>query len=87
MQPAERVRIVKLVGEQRYLACSRRVEPGAYYELTVSHAGYVRCSCPGFSYRRRCAHAEALAQRIAAQRSNEASQPKDVFSVIRRNHS
>lgn len=62
---AERIRIVKLAGQERYLARSRTVEPGAYYELTVAW-GQVRCSCPGFTYRAVCKHAAALKARIAA---------------------
>jgi hypothetical protein len=87
MPQAARVRIVKLVGEQRYLARSRTVEPGAYYELSVGPSGHVRCSCPGFGYRGRCAHATALAQRIATGQGNSASEPADIFARIRRNHS
>jgi hypothetical protein len=60
----ERVRIVKLVGEQRYLARSRTVEPGSYYELTVTPWGRIRCTCPGFIYRQTCKHATALADRL-----------------------
>ena len=64
---AERVRIVKLAGQDRYLARSRTVEPGAYFELSVSW-GRVRCSCPGFSYRGVCKHAAALQARIERDR-------------------
>jgi uncharacterized Zn finger protein len=78
--PAERVRLVKLAGEQRYLARSRSVEPGAYYELRVSPAGHVRCTCPGFGYRGRCAHAEALSLKLGGP------PPEDTLSRIRRNH-
>ncbi len=86
MPPAERVRLVKLVGEQRYLARSRTVEPGAYYELRVSPAGHVRCSCPGFDYRGTCAHSTALAERLR-QRVKPGSEAEDIFARIRRNHS
>ena len=56
----ERVKIIKLVGQDRYLARSRTVEPGAYYELSVSSWGRVTCSCPGFIHRSLCKHAAAL---------------------------
>ncbi len=62
------MRIVKLAGESRYLARSRTVEPGAYFELTVSPWGQVRCSCPGFTYRGVCKHAEALRAKLAEAR-------------------
>ena len=35
---SERVRVVKLAGSDRYLARSRTVEPGAYYDLAVTFA-------------------------------------------------
>ena len=70
---AERVRIVKLAGEDRYLARSRTVEPGAYFELSVSW-GRVRCSCPGFSYRGICKHAAALQARIERDRPDAVSE-------------
>ncbi len=84
---AERLRIVKLAGEQRYLARSRTVEPGAYFELTVSPWGHVRCSCPGFSYRSVCKHAAALHERLEegrnrAQLQNEAED--DAAALFRR---
>ena len=60
----ERVRLVKMAGEQRYLARSRTVEPGAYYELTVTPWGHVRCSCPGFTYRNLCKHSAALKEKL-----------------------
>jgi hypothetical protein len=69
--PASRVRLVKLAGEQRYLARSRSVEPGSYYELRVGPAGYIRCSCPGFTYRGRCAHATALSARLGAESAED----------------
>jgi uncharacterized Zn finger protein len=72
---AERVRIVKLAGEARYLARSRTVEPGAYFELTVSPWGQVRCGCPGFSYRGVCKHAAALKALLAKSRPNRSSEP------------
>ena len=62
---AERVRVVKLAGTQRYLACSRTVDPGAYFELEVSPWGHIRCSCPGFSYCGVCKHVMALRLRLA----------------------
>src|SRR5688572_10349175 len=67
---AERVRIVKLAGQERYLARSRTVEPGAYFELSVSW-GRARCSCPGYSYRGVCKHAAALQARINQQQRRE----------------
>ncbi len=60
----ERVRIVKLAGRDRYLARSRTVDPGAYYELSVAW-GVVRCTCPGFLHRGLCKHAAALKSRLA----------------------
>jgi hypothetical protein len=45
----ERVKIVKLAGQPRYLARSRTVEPGALHELSVSPWGQftvaARASC------------------------------------------
>jgi hypothetical protein len=82
-----RVRIAKLAGEQRYLARSRSVEPGSYYELTVSPWGHIRCTCPGFSYRGRCAHADALGDRLARQREQTRREADALFSQIQRNHS
>jgi hypothetical protein len=57
---ARGVRVVKLAGQDRYLARSRTYEPGSYFELRVSPWGHVRCTCPGFTYRGVCKHAEAL---------------------------
>src|SRR5580765_4594878 len=71
---AERVRIVKLAGQDRYLARSRTVEPGAYFELSVSW-GRVRCSCPGFSYRGVCKHAAALQARIERKQNQSEEMP------------
>ena len=65
---SERVRIVKLAGQGRYLARSRTVEPGAYFELSVTSWGEVRCSCPGFDHRGVCKHAEALKVRLERER-------------------
>ena len=61
---ARSVRVVKLAGQDRYLARSRSYEPGSYFELWVSPRGHVRCSCPGFPYRAFCEHAEALRARL-----------------------
>jgi len=61
----ERVKVIKLVGQERYLARSRTVEPGAYYELSVSSWGRITCSCPGFAHRSICKHAAALKARLA----------------------
>ena len=69
----ERVRVVKLVGAGRYLARSRTVEPGSYFELYVSPWGHVRCSCAAYVYRGVCKHAMALRLRLAKERQdNEA---------------
>ena len=73
---AERVRIVKLAGEQRYLARSRTVEPGAYFELTVSPWGQVRCGCPSFTHRGICKHAAALKARLSPPASPVTRSPK-----------
>ena len=64
---AERVRVVKLAGTDRYLARSRTVEPGAYFELYLSPFGHIRCSCPGFEFRRVCKHVMALRLRMAKE--------------------
>jgi hypothetical protein len=61
----ERIRIVKLAGKERYLARSRTVDPGAYFELAVTSWGEVRCNCPGFLYRSVCKHAAALRAQLA----------------------
>jgi uncharacterized Zn finger protein len=80
---AERVRLVKLAGEQRYLARSRTVEPGAYFELTVSPWGQVRCACPGFTYRGICKHAAALKARLYPPASPGDPEPEDGLRVFR----
>ena len=80
MAPASRVRIVKLAGEQRYLARSRTLEPGSYWELRVTSLGHVRCSCPGFGFRGRCAHAQALTERLGGPTR------EDLLSRIKRTH-
>lgn len=67
---AERVRIIKLAGQDRYLARSRTVEPGAYFELSYAW-GRARCSCPGFTYRGICKHGAALQARIDRQKEQE----------------
>ena len=64
----ERVRVVKLAGTNRYLAVSRSLEPGAYFELFISPSGHIRCSCPGYTYRRLCKHAKAVEQRLAKEK-------------------
>ena len=61
---ARDVRVVKLAGQDRYLARSRTYEPGSYFELSVSRWGHVRCSCPGFTYRGVCKHVEALRDKL-----------------------
>jgi uncharacterized Zn finger protein len=65
---AERVRVVKLAGTNRYLARSRNVEPDAYFELSASPFGHITCNCPGFTYRHVCKHAMALRLRLARER-------------------
>ena len=65
---AERVRVVKLAGTDRYLARSRNVEPDAYFELFASPYGHISCSCPGFTYRGVCKHAAALRMRLNQER-------------------
>lgn len=65
---AEKVRLVKLVGEERYLATSRGVEPGAYYELRVNRMQDIHCNCAGFGYRGICKHAVALRARLERER-------------------
>jgi hypothetical protein len=61
----ERVRVVKLVATDRYLARSRSVEPDAYLELFASSLGHITYSCPGFTYGGACKHAAALRLRLA----------------------
>jgi hypothetical protein len=58
----------KLAGTNRYLACSRNVEPDAYFELSASPFGHITCNCPGFTYRHVCKHAMALRLRLARER-------------------
>jgi hypothetical protein len=69
---AERVRVAKPAGTDRYLARSRSVEPGAYFELFVSPWGHIRCSCPAFEFRRMCKHAMALRLRLAKEKASKA---------------
>ncbi len=64
----ERVRVVKLAGTKRYLARSRTVEPGSYFELYVSPWGHIRCSCAAFDYRGICKHVAALKMRLAREK-------------------
>lgn len=66
---ARSVRVVKLAGQNRYLARSRTYEPGSYFELWVSPWGHVRCTCPGFTHRGVCKHAEALREKLKNSRS------------------
>jgi len=68
---AERVRVVKLAGSQRYLARSRTVEAGAYFDLEVSPWGHIRCSCPAYIYRGVCKHVMALRLRLAKERQRD----------------
>ena len=63
---ARGVRVTKLAGQDRYLARSRIYEPGSYFELSVSPWGHVRCTCPGFTYRGVCEHAEAMRNGLRA---------------------
>ena len=67
---ASGVRVVKLAGQDRYLARSRTYEPGSYFELSVSPWGHVRCTCPGFTYRGVCKHAEALRDKLKVRLSD-----------------
>ena len=67
---SERVRMVKLAGTDRYLARSRSVEPDAYFELYASPYGHIRCSCPGFEFRRVCKHVMALRLRLAKEKTS-----------------
>ena len=70
---AERTRIIKLVGQDLYLARSRSMEPGAFFQLTVSPWGAIHCECPAFLYRRVCKHAEALKTKLARSQSRSSS--------------
>jgi hypothetical protein len=65
---AERVRLVKLAGTNRYLARSRTVEPGSYFELYASPWGHIRCNCAAFNYQGVCKHAMALKMRLAREK-------------------
>jgi hypothetical protein len=65
---ARSVRVVKLARQDRYLARSRTYEPGSYFELWVSPWGHVHCTCPGFTYRGICTHAEALKAKAQSER-------------------
>jgi SWIM zinc finger len=65
---AERTRIIKLVGQDLYLARSRSMEPGAFFQLSVSPWGDIRCECPAFLFRRVCKHAAALKAKLARSR-------------------
>ena len=69
---AERIRIVKIAGEGRYLARSRTLEPGAYFELKVFPWGRVQCRCPGFTYRSVCKHTAALRAKLIQQAARTA---------------
>ena len=42
----------------------RTYEPDSYFELWVSPWGHVRCTCPSFTYRGLCKHAEALRAKL-----------------------
>ena len=68
---AERVRVVKLAGTNRYLARSRTAEPGSYFELDVSPWGHIRCSCSAYTYRGVCKHVMALKMRLARERQGQ----------------
>ena len=74
---SERVRLVKLAGEGSYLARSRTLEPGAYFELTVSAWGQVHCSCPAFAYRQVCKHAAALKAKLKPEPESPQKGPQD----------
>ena len=69
----ERTRIIKLVGQDLYLARSRSMERGAFFQLSVSPWGDIRCECPAFVYRGICKHAAALKAKLA--RSQSAKSP------------
>ena len=58
------VKVVKVAGQDRYLAGSRTYERGRYFERWVSPSGHVRRICPSFAYRGLCKHAEALRMRV-----------------------
>ncbi len=62
------ISLIKLgpIGES-HRARSRTYEPGSYFELRVSPWGHVRCTCPGFSHRGLCKHAEALRDKLKAR--------------------
>ena len=72
---ARGVRVVKLAGQDRYLARSRTYEPGSYFELWVSPWGHVRCNCPSFAYRGICKHAEALKTKMNVGNSSATCLP------------
>ena len=64
----ERIHIIKLAGQDKFLARSKSMEPGSYFEITITSWGTVRCSCPGFKYRAVCKHAAAVKARLAKAR-------------------
>ena len=74
---AERIRIVKIAGEGRYLARSRTLEPGAYFELKVFPWGRIQCSCPGFTYRSVCKHTAALKAKLETQEAQKMARSDD----------
>ena len=61
-----------MAGQQKYLARSSSMEPGAYFEIVVTAWGEVRCACPGFNYRGVCKHAAAVKAKLARLRRREA---------------
>ena len=69
---AQRVRVARLAGSNRYLARSRTFEPGSYFELFATSSGGVVCGCPGFRYHGICKHSVAVEARLRKEKTGEA---------------
>lgn len=71
---SERLHTFKLAGQPTYIVKSRRLEPGSVHLVHVNYAGEVtHCDCPGWFYRKSCAHAQAVARRLERERRRKSS--------------